>query len=74
MESMWKDGIIDEFSAIQTRDLLDLLALNIHDPPGPNRSSVAFERILQAPATVSPEACLVVSGSNRTALASLASL
>ena len=32
MQRAWKDGMIDEFSAIETKELLDLLALNIHEP------------------------------------------
>jgi len=69
MESMWKDGIIDEFSAIQTRDLLDLLALNIHDPAWSQSLQRSFlSAFCKHQPQYLPEACLVVSGSNRTAL------
>jgi aspartate/methionine/tyrosine aminotransferase len=69
MQSTWKDGIIDEFSAIQTKDLLDLLALNIHEPAWSQALQRSFlSAFCKHQPQYLPEACLVVSGSNRTAL------
>ena len=69
MQKAWKDGMIDEFSAVEAKDLLDLLALHIHEPAW----SQALQRSFLSAFTKHqpqylPEACLVVSGSNRTAL------
>ncbi len=65
----WKGGMIDEFSAIQARELLDLLALNIHDPVWSQALQRSFlSAFCKHQPQYLPEACLVVSGSNRTAL------
>jgi len=65
----WKDGTIDEFSAIDAKELLDLLALNIHDPAWSQALQRSFlSAFAKHQPQYLPEACLVVSGSNRTAL------
>ena len=69
MQAAWNDGMIDEFSAIQTKDLLDLLALNIHEPAWSQALQRSFlSAFCKHQPQYLPEACLVVSGSNRTAL------
>jgi hypothetical protein len=69
MQRAWKDGMIDEFSAIQAKELLNLLALNVHDPVWSQALQRSFLSAFgKHQPQYLPEACLVVSGSNRTAL------
>jgi hypothetical protein len=69
MQAGWKDGMIDEFSAVQAKELLDLLALNIHEPAWSQALQRSFlSAFCKHQPQYLPEACLVVSGSNRTAL------
>ena len=70
VQNAWrKDGISDEFSAIETRKLLDLLIQNLHKPAWCQRLQRSF---LSAFGKHQPqyrlEACHVASGSSRTAL------
>jgi aspartate/methionine/tyrosine aminotransferase len=69
MQRAWKDGMIDEFSAIDAKDLLDLMALHIHEPDWSQALQRSFLSAFgKHQPQYRPEACLVVSGSNRTAL------
>ncbi|HVM71460.1 MAG TPA: pyridoxal phosphate-dependent aminotransferase [Anaerolineales bacterium] len=69
MQGAWKDGMVDEFSAIEARELLDLLALNVHDPDWSQALQRSYlSAFCKHQPQYRPEACLVVSGSNRTAL------
>ncbi|MGD0750610.1 MAG: pyridoxal phosphate-dependent aminotransferase [Anaerolineales bacterium] len=69
IQAAWKDGTIDEFSAVEVKELLDLLALNIHEPGWSQALQRSFLSAFgKHQPQYRPEACLVVSGSNRTAL------
>ena len=69
MQGVWNDGMIDEFSAVEVKELLDLMALNIHDPAWSQALQRSFLSAFgKHQPQYRPEACLVVSGSNRTAL------
>ena len=57
------------FPPVEARELLDLLALNIHDPAWSQALQRSFLSAFgKHQPQYLPEACLVVSGSNRTAL------
>ena len=65
----WKDGLMDEFSGVDARDLLDLLVANVHDPAWCQVLQRSFlSAFVKHQPQYRPEACLVASGSNRTAL------
>jgi aspartate/methionine/tyrosine aminotransferase len=69
MQGAWKDGMIDEFSAVEVKELLDLMVLNVHDPAWSQALQRSFISAFgKHQPQYRPEACLVVSGSNRTAL------
>ncbi|MCC6799685.1 MAG: pyridoxal phosphate-dependent aminotransferase [Anaerolineae bacterium] len=72
VHAAWKGRLFDEFAAVEVRDLLDLLIENIDRP----EMTQALERsFLSAFARhqpqYEPDACLVTSGSSRTALSIL---
>jgi aspartate/methionine/tyrosine aminotransferase len=65
----WHDGIIDEFSTIEAKDLIDLLAQNVHDQAWCQALLRSFlSAFVKHQPQYLPEACLVASGSSRTAL------
>ncbi|MCC7209037.1 MAG: pyridoxal phosphate-dependent aminotransferase, partial [Anaerolineae bacterium] len=69
IESTWKDQALDEFASLEVRELLDLLVATIDQPS----TMQALERSFLSAFTkhqqqYQPEACLVTSGSSRTAL------
>jgi aspartate/methionine/tyrosine aminotransferase len=69
LQQVWRDGLIDEFSAIDTKELLDQLVQFTHEPAW----CMALEHsYLSAFVKHQPQyrlgACMVVSGSSRTAL------
>jgi aspartate/methionine/tyrosine aminotransferase len=70
VQNAWpKDGISDEFSAIETRELLDLLIQNLHSPDWRRRLQRSFLSAFgKHQPQYRPEACYVTSGSSRTAL------
>ena len=69
IQNTWKDSLFDEFSSVEAKDLLDLLVQNVHSPAWCQALQRSF---LSAYVKHQPqnqlEACLVASGSSRTAL------
>ena len=69
MQAAWHDGIIDEFSTVEAKELLDLLVQNVHQPSWCQALQRSFlSAFCKHQPQYRPEACLVASGSNRTAL------
>ncbi len=69
IQSFSPDRVLDEFATVEVRELLDLVVANLHDP----HTSQALQRsflsaFVRHQPQYQPEACLVVSGSSRTAL------
>ncbi len=65
----WKDGVHDEFAALEVRELFDLLVRNFHH----EEFCLALERsflstFVKHQPQYRPDTCLVASGSSRTAL------
>ncbi|MCC6906139.1 MAG: pyridoxal phosphate-dependent aminotransferase [Anaerolineae bacterium] len=69
LQQAWKDHVIDEFAALDARELLDLLARNIHRAETNHalRRSLLSVFVRHQP-QYERDACMVVSGSSRTAL------
>ncbi len=64
-----KDGLMDEFSSVDAKELLDLLVQNVHDPAWCQALQRSFlSTFIKHQPQYRPAACLVASGSNRTAL------
>lgn len=69
IQTMQKGEIIDEFSDIDAKELLDLLVQNIHDHAWCQTLQRSFlNAFIKHQPQYQPEACQVVSGSARTAL------
>ncbi len=69
MQNAWKNGMMDEFSAVDAKELLDDLVQNIHLPAWSQALQRSFLSVFcKHQPQYRPEACLVVSGSSRTAL------
>ena len=69
IESSWKGGIFDEFTATEVRDLLDQLVHNFHEQGWCQALQRSFlSAFIKHHPQYLPEACLVTSGSSRTAL------
>jgi aspartate/methionine/tyrosine aminotransferase len=69
VQNAWKDGIFDEFSAIEAKELLDLLVQNLHDPAWCQALQRSFlSAFARHQPQYRPEACQIASGSSRTAL------
>jgi aspartate/methionine/tyrosine aminotransferase len=69
MQAAWHDGIMDEFSAVEAKELLDQMVQNIHLPSWCQALQRSFlSAFCKHQPQYRPDACLVVSGSNRTAL------
>lgn len=69
IHKLWKAQILDEFAGIEARELLDLLFENVDQP----ETLQALERsylsaFMKHQPQYEPEACVVSSGSSRTAL------
>jgi aspartate/methionine/tyrosine aminotransferase len=65
----WKDRIFDEFSTVEAKDLLDQLISNIDQPAWCQTLRRSFlSAFVKHQPQYRPEACLVASGSSRTAL------
>ncbi|TFH33533.1 MAG: pyridoxal phosphate-dependent aminotransferase, partial [Anaerolineales bacterium] len=74
IQNIWKDGIIDEFSNVEANDLIDLLVQNVHEPTWCQALQHSFLSVFcKHQPQYQPEACLVVSGSSRTAFGILGS-
>ena len=64
-----KIRIMDEFSSLDARELLDLLVQNVHEPDWCQALQRSFlSAFYRHQPQYRPEACLVASGSSRTAL------
>jgi aspartate/methionine/tyrosine aminotransferase len=69
MQAAWHDGIIDEFSTVEAKELLDQMVQNIHQQSWCQALQRSFlSAFVKHQRQYRPEACLVASGSNRTAL------
>jgi aspartate/methionine/tyrosine aminotransferase len=69
IQNTWKAGIFDEFSTVEAKDLLDLLAQNIDNQTWCQALQRSFlSNFIKHQPQYRPEACLVASGSSRTAL------
>ncbi len=69
LQNAWKDGISDEFSTIEAKELIDLLVKNLHDPAWCQALQRSFlSAFARHQPQYKPEACQVASGSSRTAL------
>ena len=69
MQETWHDSIMDEFSAVDARALLDQMVLRIHDQPWCQALQRSFlSAFVKHQPQYQPEDCMVISGSNRTAL------
>lgn len=72
VSSVWKGAVFDEFAELEASEILDRLIQNVHQPEWlqalQNSFLCAFTK--QQP-QYRPEACMVVSGSSRTALSIL---
>lgn len=69
IQNSWKDGIFDEFSTVEAKELLDLLVQNVHQEAWRQALQRSFfSAFVKHEPQYRPEACLVASGSSRTAL------
>lgn len=69
MRARWKSAGVDEFAAADSLTLLDELITNAHDPEWRERLQRSFLSVFtRHQPQYRPEACLVTSGSSRTAL------
>ena len=69
MRNAWKDGLMDEFPGLDAKELLDQMVENVHDPAWCQALQRSFLSVfINHQPQYRPEACLVVSGSSRTAL------
>ncbi len=69
MRTRWKSALIDEFAGADSLTLLNELFSNAHDPHWQNRLQRSFLSVFSRhQPQYHPEACLITSGSSRTAL------
>lgn len=69
IENTWKDAIFDEFASVPANDLLEQMAQNVHQPAWRRALQRSFlSAFVKHQPQYRPEACLVASGSSRTAL------
>lgn len=69
LETTWKHHIADEFAGVEVRELIDLLAENVHQPEFSQALQRSFlSAFVKHQPQYEPESCLVASGSSRTAL------
>lgn len=69
IQGAWKDRLFDEFASLEVRELLDLLIENLHRPETVQALQRSFlSAFVKHQPQYRPEACLVTSGSSRTAL------
>ncbi len=69
IQETWNDGIMDEFSALDAKDLLDQMVQRIQDPDWYGALQRSFiNAFVKHQPQYRAEACKVVSGSSRTAL------
>ncbi len=69
IQNSWKASLFDEFATIEAKDLLDLLVQNIHNQTWGQALERSFlSNFIKHQPQYQPAACVVVSGSSRTAL------
>ncbi len=69
IQNTWKDGVSDEFSTVEAKELIDLLFQNAHNQAWRQALQSSFlSAFVKHQPQYQPEACLVTSGSSRTAL------
>ena len=69
VENTWKQHIADEFAGMEVRELLDLLVETVHEPETSQALRRSFlSAFVKHMPQYEPDACLVASGSSRTAL------
>ena len=69
IQNTWKDVIFDEFSTVEANELLDLLVQNSHKQTWCQSLQRSFlSAFVKHQPQYLPEACLITSGSSRTAL------
>lgn len=69
VQERWKSGLVDELAGIDSLELLNQLIENIHNPNWSQTLQRSFLSVFtRHQAQYRPEACLVTSGSSRTAL------
>ena len=69
VQTLWRDGILDEFANIEAHDLLEQLAQNLHQPEWCHALECSFlSAFVRHQPQYAPAACQVASGSSRTAL------
>ena len=69
MQNAWKEYIYDEFVELQADEILDLLINNIHQPEWVQSLEQSYlSAFTRHQPQYRPNACVVVSGSSRTAL------
>ena len=69
IQQMWQDGVFDEFSTIEARELFDQMLGNIDQPAWSKALRRSFlSAFVRHQPQYRPEACLIASGSSRTAL------
>jgi aspartate/methionine/tyrosine aminotransferase len=69
MQATWKSGSVDEFSSLDAKGLLDQMVQNVHLHTWSQSLQRSFlGAFVKHQPQYRPEACLVVSGSSRTAL------
>jgi aspartate/methionine/tyrosine aminotransferase len=69
MRTSWKDDLMDEFASLDAGEVLDQLVLNVQDPAWCQAFQRSFlSAFCKHQPQYRPDACLVASGSNRTAL------
>jgi aspartate/methionine/tyrosine aminotransferase len=69
MQRAWKARVLDEFAGLEVRELLDALIENLHQPDMIQALQHSFlSAFVKHQPQYQPEACVVVSGSSRSAL------
>jgi len=69
IQNAWKNTVFDEFAELEAKDLLEQLIQYVHQPEWCQSLQRSFlSAIVRHQPQYKPEACLVASGSNRTAL------
>ncbi|HYO88490.1 MAG TPA: pyridoxal phosphate-dependent aminotransferase, partial [Candidatus Limnocylindrales bacterium] len=69
VHSLRSDDLLDEFAAVETREVLDLLVERIDEPDMARALQRSFlSQFARHQPQYAPEACVVTSGSSRTAL------
>lgn len=69
IQSAWKSHVLDEFAGIEVREILNWLIEHLHEPEASQALQRSFLSVFaKHQPQYEPEACVVTSGSSRTAL------